>query len=218
METARLQTPDLPLAMLVDDDIAVREALGELLDSVGVDSITFSSGREFLEAELPDRPACLVLDIRMPGLSGLELQHHLATKGIEIPIIFLTGHGDIPMSVQAMKAGAVEFLTKPVRDQTFLDAVSGAISTDIVQRRSANRSRESETLYTTLTVRERQVIKGVVNGLLNKQIAFDLGISEVTVKLHRSNMMKKMQCGSVSQLCQVWQALPSKAREEHSVA
>src|SRR5262245_2964422 len=144
-----------PIAVLVDDDAAVRGALGELLNSVGVDTMSFSCSSELLDAKLPDRPACLVLDVRMPGMSGLDLQHHLADHGIVMPIVFLTGHGDIAMSVQAMKEGAVDFLTKPVRDQTLLDAVSRAIETDIVRRTAARETRKIVALDETLTPRER---------------------------------------------------------------
>ncbi len=201
-----------PVAILIDDDAAVREALEELLNSVGIDTISFSSGQELLDAKLPDRPGCLVLDVRMPGLSGLDLQHLLANKGIQTPIVFLTGHGDIAMSVQAMKAGAVDFLTKPVRDQTFLDAVSTAIATDVARRAASTVSRKNEALYETLTPREREVLRLVVSGAMNKQIASDLGISEITVKLHRSNMMKKMNARSISHLFNVWQSLPIDSR------
>ncbi|MDE3795746.1 DNA-binding response regulator [Sinorhizobium meliloti] len=201
-----------PVAILVDDDATVRDALEELLNSVGIDTISFSSGQEVLDATLPDRPGCLVLDVRMPGLSGLDLQHLLASKGILTPIVFLTGHGDIAMSVQAMKAGAVDFLTKPVRDQTFLDAVSTAIATDVARRAESNLSRKNLALYETLTRREREVLRLVVTGAMNKQIASELGISEITVKLHRSNMMKKMNARSVSHLFNVWQSLPADLR------
>jgi len=212
MDAADSGTAESPLAILVDDDAAVRDALEELLNSVGIDAISFSSSQELLDAKLPDRPACLVLDVRMPGLSGLDLQHCLATKGILTPIVFLTGHGDIAMSVQAMKAGAVDFLTKPVRDQTFLDAVSAAIATDISRRAASTVSRKYIALYETLTPRERQVLQLVVSGAMNKQIAFDLGISEITVKLHRSNMMRKMDARSITHLYTAWQSLPSEIR------
>jgi FixJ family two-component response regulator len=200
---------DSPITILVDDDATVRDALEELLNSVGIDTMSFSSGQELLDAQLPDRPGCLVLDVRMPGLSGLDLQHLLATKGILTPIVFLTGHGDIAMSVQAMKAGAVDFLTKPVRDQTFLDAVSTAIAADVARRAASTVSRKNVTLYETLTPREREVLRLVVSGAMNKQIASDLGISEITVKLHRSNMMKKMNARSISHLFNIWQSLPA---------
>jgi FixJ family two-component response regulator len=203
---------DEPIAILVDDDSAIREALADLLSSVGIDSIAFASTTELLEADLPDRPSCLVLDVRMPGLSGLDLQRHLANHGILTPIVFLTGHGDIAMSVQAMKAGAVDFLTKPVRDQTFLDAVSKAIAADIERRITTGRSQKYLALFETLTPRERQVLRRVVKGALNKQIAFELGISEVTVKLHRSAMMRKMEAHSIAHLFGVWQSLPDDIR------
>jgi FixJ family two-component response regulator len=201
-----------PVAILIDDDATVRDALEELLNSVGIDTMSFSSGQELLDAKLPDRPGCLVLDVRMPGLSGLDLQQLLATKGILTPIVFLTGHGDIAMSVQAMKAGAVDFLTKPVRDQTFLDAVSTAIANDVARRAASTVSRNNLALYETLTPREREVLRLVVSGAMNKQIASDLGISEITVKLHRSNMMKKMNAKSISHLFNVWQSLPVDGR------
>lgn len=200
------------LAILVDDDSAVCEALAELLNSVGIETLSFASAVEVLEAELPDRPGCLILDVRMPGLSGLDLQRLLADRGIMKPIVFLTGHGDIAMSVQAMKAGAVDFLTKPVRDQTFLDAVTRAIATDVEQRKQALQTRRNLDLYETLTPRERQVFRCVVKGYLNKQIAFELNISEVTVKLHRSSMMKKMKAHSTAHLFGAWQSLPDEIR------
>ncbi|BCP55570.1 DNA-binding response regulator [Kaistia sp. 32K] len=214
-DTNMAGTADDPIAILVDDDTAVCEALGELLNSVGIDTIAFSSSTELLEAELPDRPGCVVLDVRMPGLSGLDLQHRLVEHGILTPIVFLTGHGDIAMSVQAMKAGAVDFLTKPVRDQTFLDAISRAIATDIEQRRAADETRRNVELYDTLTPRERQVFRSVVKGSLNKQIAFELQISEVTVKLHRSSMMKKMNAPSTAHLFGAWQSLPDDIRSNN---
>jgi FixJ family two-component response regulator len=201
-----------PVAVLVDDDAAVREALSELLNSVGIDTVCYSSSSEFMEAVLPDRPGCLVLDVRMPGLSGLDLQHHLADRGVVKPIVFLTGHGDIAMSVEAMKGGAIDFLTKPVRDQTLLDAVSRAIEADIGHRMLASRSERNVALYETLTPRERQVLRSVVKGALNKQIAFELGISEVTVKLHRSSMMRKMEARTIAHLFGVWQSLPDEIR------
>ena len=212
MGVAHPGAADAPIAILIDDDAGVRDALEELLTSVGVEAISFSSAQEFLDAKLPDRPGCIVLDVRMPGLSGLDLQHFLATKGVLTPIVFLTGHGDIAMSVQAMKAGAVDFLTKPVRDQTLLDAVSAAIAADVARRAVSSVSTKSLALYETLTVRERQVLHLVIAGAVNKKIAFDLGISEITVKLHRSNMMKKMGASSITQLYGVWQSLPADIR------
>jgi FixJ family two-component response regulator len=212
MGMAHLGAAEAPLAILIDDDAAVRDALEELLTSVGIDSLLFSSAQEFLEAKLPDRPGCLVVDVRMPGLSGLDLQHLLAGSGIMTPIVFLTGHGDIAMSVQAMKAGAVDFLTKPVRDQTLLDAVSSAIAADVARRAASSESTKSIALYDTLTTRERQVLHLVIAGAVNKKIAFELSISEITVKLHRSNMMKKMGASTITQLYGVWQSLPPDIR------
>jgi len=204
---------DIPLVTLVDDDAHVRDAMSNLLNSVGIECVAYSSARELLASVRPDRVGCLVLDVRMPGLSGLDLQQALAKKGISTPIIFLTAHGDIAMSVEAMKAGASDFLTKPVRDQTFLDAISRAIEADLAQRRIAAVSKDAVDQYRSLTSRERQVLRGVVAGSLNKQIAFELGISEVTVKLHRSNMMKKMRASSFTQLFNYWQSLPQDLRD-----
>lgn len=201
-----------PLVMIVDDDAAVREALHELVLSAGMQPVCFSSTRELLDAGVLDKPGCLVLDVRMPGLSGLELQNRLATRGDAPPIIFLTGHGDIPMSVQAMKLGAVDFLTKPVRDQTLLDAVSAAIERDIARRKEYQLVKKHIERLTTLTPRERQVLREVARGRLNKQIAFDLSISEVTVKLHRSSVMRKMQTASIGELIRAWESLPPDMR------
>jgi FixJ family two-component response regulator len=202
-----------PLVLIVDDDERIRTALQELMSSVGIDSAGFASTRELLDAQLPDRPGCLILDVRMPGSSGLDLQNRLAMNGDAKPIIFLTGHGDIAMTVRAMKAGAVDFLTKPVRDQTLLDAVAAGIAKDIEQRASAQIVKQLAERLATLTPRERQVLRKVAHGRLNKQIAFDLGISEITVKLHRSNVMRKMEAGSVGELIRAWEALPPSVRE-----
>jgi FixJ family two-component response regulator len=203
-----------PLVLVVDDDEEIRLALRELFESVGLDALSFGSPRELLEADLPQRPGCLVLDIRMPGSSGLDLHHQLAKRGAARPVVFLTGHGDIPMTVQAMKAGAVDFLTKPVRDQDLLDAVSAAIDRDIALRAGARLVKRQVERFATLTPRERQVMREVAHGRLNKQIAFDLGISVVTVKLHRGNAMKKMQAMSVGDLVRAWEALPVAVREQ----
>lgn len=203
-----------PLVLIVDDDERIREALQELLMSVGIDSACFASTRELLDSDVPDRPGCLILDVRMPGSSGLDLQNHLAMNRDAKPIIFLTGHGDIPMSVRAMKAGAVDFLTKPVRDQTLLDAVAAGIARDVAQRASAQIVKQYIERLATLTPRERQVLREVAQGRLNKQIAFDLGISEITVKLHRGNVMRKMQATSVGHLIRFWETLPGHVREQ----
>ncbi|MES2033265.1 MAG: response regulator transcription factor [Pseudomonadota bacterium] len=201
------------LVLVVDDDDDVRLATCELLASVGIRAAGFASTRELVEADMLDRPGCMILDVRMPGLSGLDFQSQLAASGIPASIIFLTGHGDIPMTVQAMKAGAVEFLTKPVRDQTLLDAVSKAIAADGANRNDALLARRNVELYGALTPRERQVLRAIVAGALNKQIAFDLGITEVTVKLHRSAVMKKMQAPFVAHLVRAWQTLPAELRD-----
>jgi len=204
--------PDGPLVVIVDDDDRIREALLELMLSVRLEAISFASTRELLDAELPDRPACLVVDVRMPGVSGLDLQHRLAESGDAKPIVFITAHGDIPMSVQAMKAGAVDFLTKPVRDQTLLDAIAAGIARDVDRRARMRVVKEHLRKIALLTPRERQVLREVAVGRLNKQIAFDLGISEITVKLHRGNVMRKMQLSSIGELVRMWEALPTEAR------
>lgn len=204
---------DRPLVVIVDDDAAVRASLEELMLSVGIDATGFGSTHELLDADLPERPGCLVLDVRMPGASGLDLQQHFAATGNAKPIIFLTGHGDIPMTVQAMKAGAVDFLTKPFRDQSLLDAVSAGIERDLAQRADAELVKLQADRHATLTARERQVLRLVAQGRLNKQIAFELGITEVTVKLHRSAVMKKMCATSIGELIRAWDLLPAELRE-----
>jgi FixJ family two-component response regulator len=185
---------------VVDDDASVRDAIGSLLRSVGLKPLLFASAQEFLTSEKPDTPTCLVLDVRMPGLGGFDCQSHLEEAGFEIPIVFMTGHGDIPMSVRAMKAGAVEFLTKPFRDQDLLDAVGVALEKDRVRRANEVRLSELRTRFQTLTARERQVLSLVIAGRLNKQIAGELGVSEMTVKMHRRQVMRKMQATGLAQL------------------
>jgi FixJ family two-component response regulator len=212
--TAAAVVAESPLVVVVDDDADVRHSLQELMESVGLDVACFPSPRDLLNAGLPNRPGCLVLDVRMPGVSGLDLQNQLAARGISKPIVFLTGYGDIPMTVQAMKAGAVDFLTKPVRDQTLLDAVVAGIQRDIEERAQAESINQHTTHYATLTPRERQVLREVARGRLNKQIAFELGISEITVKLHRSNVMRKMGANSVGELIRAWDSLPLSLREK----
>lgn len=201
-----------PLVIIVDDDAAVRDAVQELVQSAGMECVSFDSVRELLDADILNRPCCLVLDVRMPGSSGFDLQLHLTASGNPKPIVFLTGYGDIPMSVQAMKAGAVDFLTKPVRDQTLLDAVIAGIQRDLVQRADAQVTRSNVERLETLTPRERHVLHHVTLGRLNKQIAIDLGISEVTVKLHRSNVMRKMRASTIGELIRIWEALPAPMR------
>lgn len=205
-----------PLVVIVDDDDEVRASLEELMLSVGIDAAGFGSTRELMEAQMPDRAGCMVLDVRMPGLSGLDLQNHLAARGDARPIVFLTGHGDIPMSVQAMKAGAVDFLTKPFRDQTLLDAVTAGIERDAARRIEARIVKAHADHYATLTPRERQVLRGVAMGRLNKQIAYDLGISVVTVKLHRSGVMRKMAVRTIGDLIRAWELLPAGIRENEA--
>jgi FixJ family two-component response regulator len=201
------------LVIIVDDDTSVREALSELVSSAGFESVSFASTDELLGSDLLDQPGCLILDVRMPGASGLDLQNHLAQSGNPKPIIFLTGHGDIPMTVQAMKAGAVDFLTKPVRDQTLLDAVAVGIAADASRRRETSARKCNIERFGTLTKREREVLHGVASGRLNKQIAFDLDISEVTVKMHRSSAMRKMAARSLGDFVRIWETLPESMRE-----
>jgi FixJ family two-component response regulator len=188
------------IVFVVDDDVAMRETLSSLFRSVGLRVELFGSAREFTQIKMPDAASCLVLDIRLPGVSGLDFQAELAEAGIRIPIIFMTGHGDIPMSVQAMKAGAIDFLTKPFRDQDMLDAVVRALERDQKRRDSEKAVTELRVRLDSLTSREREVIAFVVDGLMNKQIAAKLGVTEITVKVHRVNMMRKMKARSVIDL------------------
>jgi len=199
--------------IVIDDDRSIREAVSELLLSAGLQPVSFASPRELIEAgDVLDRPGCIILDVRMPGTSGLDLQTRLVQRGNGKPIIFLTGHGDIPMTVQAMKAGAVDFLTKPVRDQTLIDAVIAALDLDASRRRTATLIKGSIERFSRLTPREREVFDQIATGRVNKQIAFDLNISEVTVKLHRSNVMRKMQCASIGELIRAWEMVPMSLR------
>ncbi|GLS29563.1 DNA-binding response regulator [Mesorhizobium albiziae] len=210
----RRNEAERPVVIIVDDDAAVREALSELILSAGFQPVCFASTRELLDAgDVLESPGCLILDVRMPGASGLDMQRHLAQNGNLKPIIFLTGHGDIPMTVQAMKAGAVDFLTKPVRDQTLLDAVIAGIAMDAARREEARIVKRNVDRLETLTPREREVLHEVAHGRLNKQIAFDLAISEVTVKLHRGNVMRKMEAASIGELIRAWETLPEPMRE-----
>jgi FixJ family two-component response regulator len=198
---------DDAVVIVVDDDTAVRDALSSLFRSVGLQVVLFSSAQELIRAKLPSAPSCLVLDIRMPGLSGLDLQSELAQAGIHIPVIFITGHGDIPMSVKAMKAGAIDFLTKPFRDQDMLDAVKTALERDRNRRSEEDAIAAKQSLLASLTPRERQVMELVAEGLMNKQIAGEIGVSEITVKIHRGNVMKKMKAKSLAELVRIAEAL-----------
>jgi FixJ family two-component response regulator len=192
---------------IVDDDKAVLESLGDLLRSMDYEVTLYGSASEFLKVELPDVPACLVLDVRLPGTSGLELQEYLTRVNILLPIILMTGHGDIPMSVKGMKAGAVDFLTKPIRPQDLLDAVAAAIRRDQDRRQEIAQIAQLRQRYALLTPRERQVMALVASGLMNKQVANELSISEVTVKMHRGNVTRKLGAKSVAMLARIAGAL-----------
>jgi FixJ family two-component response regulator len=188
------------VVFIVDDDPSIRDTLQDLLRSVGLDARVFKSTQEFLASGRPDAPSCLVLDVRLPGQSGLDLQRALTASGIDLPIVFITGHGDVPMAVRAMKAGAIEFLIKPFRDQDLLDAIQAGIDQDRAQRQDAALVADLRTRLDTLTVRERQIMALVASGHLNKQIAAELEVSEVTVKVHRGQIMRKMQAQSLPEL------------------
>jgi FixJ family two-component response regulator len=198
---------DEPVVLVVDDDKSMREALTSLFQSVGLQVQVFSSAADLLQSSLPQVASCLVLDVRLPGLSGLDFQSELAAADIRTPIIFMTGHGDIPMSVQAMKAGAVDFLTKPFRDQDMLQAVNRAIVADRKRRSQHDSMAELRLLYESLTAREREIMALVSAGLRNKRIAADLGVSEITVKVHRVHVMRKMRAGSLADLVRMADAL-----------
>ena len=200
---------DTPTVFVVDDDPLIRNGVRSLIGSVGLGVLTFGSAREFLLSARPDAPACLVLDVRLPDLGGLDLQRELRESDIPIPIIFITGHGDIPMTVEAMKAGAVEFLTKPFRGQDLLDAVQRAIARDRDARRERAEIAELRKCFDTLSPREREVLRMVATGLLNKQIAAELGISELTVKTHRAHTMEKMHADSLASLVRITERLRS---------
>jgi FixJ family two-component response regulator len=196
-----------PIVFIIDDDASIRRALTNLFQSVGLDVVAFGSAPEMLQSKLPNVASCLVLDIRLPGLSGLDFQTELAKANIHIPIVFMTGHGDIPMTVRAMKGGAVDFLTKPFRDQDMLDAVVAAVERDRKRREVEKIAANLQTLFGTLTPREREVLALVASGLMNKQIAAEIGLAEITVKIHRGHTMKKMGARSLADLIRMAETL-----------
>ena len=198
-----MKSAGVPTVFIIDDDRGMRQAIQDLVESVGLRAESFATGEEFLNTKHIGRPSCLVLDVRLPQMSGLDFQHRLAETGIQIPIIFITAHGDIPMSVRALKSGAVEFLTKPFRDQDLLDAIQQALRRDRAAQEQKAEIHDLQERYSALTGREQQVMALVVSGMLNKQIAFEIGASEATVKIHRGNVMRKMQAGSVVDLVRI---------------
>jgi len=202
-----------PTVFIIDDDRGMRQAIQDLVESVGLRAEAFATGQDFLGKRLSGSPSCLVLDVRLPQLSGLDFQRHLAETGVQIPIIFITAHGDIPMSVRALKSGAVEFLTKPFRDQDLLDAIQQALQRDSAAREQQTELHALKQRYQSLTVREREVMTLVVSGMLNKQIASELGASEATVKIHRGHVMQKMEAGSLVELVRMADKLKLSSRK-----
>jgi len=208
-----MKTAGVPTVFIIDDDRAMRQSIQDLVESVGLRAESFATGGEFLNGKRTNDPSCLVLDVRLPQMSGLDFQRQLAEAGVQIPIIFVTAHGDVPMSVRALKSGAVEFLTKPFRDQDLLDAIQQALQRDRAERDRQAEIHDLQECYGALTARERQVMALVVSGMLNKQIASEIGASEATVKIHRGNVMRKMKTGSVVDLVRVADKLKLSPRK-----
>jgi FixJ family two-component response regulator len=203
---------DEPTVFIIDDDPAVRDALGNLVRSVGLNAAVFGTTGDFLRSDRPNAPACLVLDVRLPNVSGLDFQGELENLGVSLPIVFITGHADVPMSVRAMKGGAVEFLCKPFREQDLLDAVQLAMERDRERRAEGQLALQLQVLHDSLTPREKEVMGLVVSGLMNKQVAGRLGVSEITIKVHRANVMRKMGARSLAALVRMADALTAGSR------
>jgi FixJ family two-component response regulator len=212
-----MTSSDQPTVLIIDDDSRMREAMQRLLKTVGLHFESFATPQDFLGHKLPDGPSCLVLDVRLPGMSGLDLQSKLIEAGVQIPIIFISGHGDIPMTVKAMKSGAVEFLTKPFRDQDLIDAIQQALKSNVETRREQNETAQLQERYAKLTAREREVMRLMISGMISKQIASTLGTSEITVTVHRGQVMRKMQANSPAELGRIAEKLklPTMTSAEH---